>query len=438
MIYLLFFALCCMFIIAYLINQKDILSPWVITIGMFLVSTVFAILNIETWDFQLSSITVIVILSGVFAFGVGELLVSAMFEKHGKAKSIVHTKKANRIEVQGWILAVIVIGMICGLLVMVKQTYDMSLQAGNPGGLATMLEYARKLYIQPGYTIGKASIHISLMGKALSAIFLYFFMNNVFYDKKKRDILYLFPVVLYLGMAALGTGRTFMIEFLGMALIFGLIIERKKNNWVTISIVKVALIAVAALLIFFIFFFLFGFITGKSQGTKLFDMVSVYTGMSIPSLDVWLNKAKDIPTVFGEETMYGVTSVLRKLNIIQYLRETVRHLEFVDFGDATGNVYTCFRRYINDFGYVGMLLVQTAVGSFYSVFYNNIKRENGFGILLIFYGILMYPLLMQSIDELILSSYLSTSYVYLVIYILVFYFILIKGGKKKVGNLNEH
>lgn len=85
-----------------------------------------------------------------------------------------------------------------------------------------------------------------------------------------------------------------------------------------------------------------------------------------------------------------------------------------------------------------MLLVQTAVGSFYSVFYNNIKRENGFGILLIFYGILMYPLLMQSIDELILSSYLSTSYVYLVIYILVFYFILIKGGKKKVGNLNEH
>ncbi len=167
-------------------------------------------------------------------------------------------------------------------------------------------------------------------------------------------------------------------------------------------------------------------------------MVSVYTGMSIPSLDVWLNKAKDIPTVFGEETMYGVTSVLRKLNIIQYLRETVRHLEFVDFGDATGNVYTCFRRYINDFGYVGMLLVQTAVGSFYSVFYNNIKRENGFGILLIFYGILMYPLLMQSIDELILSSYLSTSYVYLVIYILVFYFILIKGVKKKVGNLNEH
>ena len=103
-------------------------------------------------------------------------------------------------------------------------------------------------------------------------------------------------------------------------------------------------------------------------------MVSVYTGMSIPSLDYWLNKAKDLSTVFGEETLYGVTSVLRKLNLV-HLKETVRHLEFVDFGDASGNVYTCLRRYINDYGYAGMLFMQGAVGAFYSLFYNNIKKR---------------------------------------------------------------
>lgn len=435
MIYLLFFALCCMFIIAYQLNHKDILSPWVITIGMFLVSTGFAILNIEKWGFRLSSITVIVIITGVFAFGVGEMLITAMFEKHGELKTN-KIKNAERVEIPIWILSVITIGMILGLMVMVKQTYEMSLLAGNPGGLAKMLEYARKMYIQPGYTIGKASIHISLLGKALSAIFLYFFMNN-FCDKKarkKKDILYLVPVILYLGMAALGTGRTFMIEFLGMVLIFYLVIERKNHNWSSISLIKIVLLVSVALLAFFILFFLFGYITGKSQGAKLFDMVSVYTGMSIPSLDFWLNKAKDMSTVFGEETMYGVTSVLRKLNIIEYLGETVRHLEFVDFGDATGNVYTCLRRYLNDFGYGGMLIMQMAVGAFYSLLYNNIKRENHFAILLIFYGILMYPLVMQSIDELILSSYLSTSYVYLTVYILAFYFLLNKLAKRKLEN----
>ena len=81
MIYILFFGLCCMFVTAYLMNQKDILSPWVITIGMFLVSTFFAILNIDTWQFTLSPLTVFVILTGVFAFGVGEILISAAFRK---------------------------------------------------------------------------------------------------------------------------------------------------------------------------------------------------------------------------------------------------------------------------------------------------------------------------------------------------------------------
>ncbi len=91
---------------------------------------------------------------------------------------------------------------------MIKQTYEISLLAGNTNGLASMLEYARKMYIIPGYTIGKASIHISLLGKAFSAVFLYFFINNLHAGKNRRDVLNLFPVVLYLCMAALGTGRT--------------------------------------------------------------------------------------------------------------------------------------------------------------------------------------------------------------------------------------
>ena len=92
MIYILFFGLCCMFVTAYLMNQKDILSPWVITIGMFLVSTFFAILNIDTWQFTLSPLTVFVILTGVFCIWRWEkILISAAFEKHAVPK-----RKQNR------------------------------------------------------------------------------------------------------------------------------------------------------------------------------------------------------------------------------------------------------------------------------------------------------------------------------------------------------
>ena len=119
MIYILFFGLCCMFVTAYLMNQKDILSPWVITIGMFLVSTFFAILNIDTWQFTLSPLTVFVILTGVFAFGVGEILISAAFEKHAVPKR-KQNRGISRIEIPQTIVIVIVLGMVAGLAVMIK------------------------------------------------------------------------------------------------------------------------------------------------------------------------------------------------------------------------------------------------------------------------------------------------------------------------------
>ena len=135
------------------------------------------------------------------------------------------------------------------------------------------------------------------------------------------------------------------------------------------------MIAAAALGVFFYSVFPVWIYYRKSQGGKLFDMVSVAAWeISIPSLDYWLNKAKDLSTVFGEETLYGVTSVLRKLNLVN-LKETVRHLEFVDFGDASGNVYTCLRRYINDYGYARYYyLCRGACQAHLFLVYNNIKR----------------------------------------------------------------
>ena len=174
MIYILFFGLCCMFVTAYLMNQKDILSPWVITIGMFLVSTFFAILNIDTWQFTLSPLTVFVILTGVFAFGVGEILISAAFEKHAVPKR-KQNRGISRIEIPQTVVIVIVLGMVAGLAVMIKQTYEISLLAGNTNGLASMLEYARKMYIIPGYDRKGKYSYISARKSIFSGFFIFLY-----------------------------------------------------------------------------------------------------------------------------------------------------------------------------------------------------------------------------------------------------------------------
>ena len=131
-------------------------------------------------------------------------------------KHAVPKRKQNRgisrIEIPQTIVIVIVLGMVAGLAVMIKQTYEISLLAGNTNGLASMLEYARKMYIIPGYTIGKASIHISLLGKHFQRFF-YISLSIISMQGRTGGTFFIFfPVVLYLCMAALGTGRTFMIR----------------------------------------------------------------------------------------------------------------------------------------------------------------------------------------------------------------------------------
>lgn len=71
---LLFLMLCCMvllYIISYFFSKKDIFSPPNILLLGFIFSTIFAILNIDTWNFNMGYRTFFVILLGILGFILG-------------------------------------------------------------------------------------------------------------------------------------------------------------------------------------------------------------------------------------------------------------------------------------------------------------------------------------------------------------------------------
>ena len=80
MIYILLIALIVMLAIAFICSKGDILSPWVITCGVFSFCTFVAMLNVNRWEFTLSPFTLLIVLGGVLAFGVGELTISYAFD----------------------------------------------------------------------------------------------------------------------------------------------------------------------------------------------------------------------------------------------------------------------------------------------------------------------------------------------------------------------
>lgn len=440
MIYILFFSLVAMAILAYVFERKDILSPWVITCIMYTISTFFAMVNINRWQFTLSSGTVLVILSGLVAFGLGTLLFSYLF--HKESASIFRPKRLlasseityKEIDIPYWLILA-----VCGMLILIfgylfVKTYQFSVQEGNTQGLAQMMRYARNGFIQPGKGLGRLANHMVLINECLQLIFLFFFMHNCILCRfRKKWLLYLCPVGIVVAAQILGTGRTFMIMLLSTILLFGFLMFNLRWGWNSKTTIRIIMLGCIALILFFAVFTLLGYLTGKSKVRGVWDTISLYTGLSIPSLDVYLSKPRVPSDVLGKETLYGLRTILKTLGFD--IASEVRHLEFSEFANGiSGNVYTNLRRYINDYGYAGMLVLQFIVGSAYSLFYNYLKSQKKVGFPLILYSMLFFPLVMQGIDELLLSSMVNTTTIYKIIYF-VFFYSVIKWLSKETASM---
>lgn len=434
MILPLFLALIALTGVAYILERRDILSPWVISCVMFTISAFFALANAQNWGYSLSPNAVLVILSGLFAFGLASILVSVLVERHSQVKKVVMVKgrqdPQKPFDIPGAALVMIIVLMTGIFLYIFIKTYQFSVEQGNTYGISQMIKYARQGLLQPGNNLGRIVGHLNLISECMQLVFLYIFLHNcllcVF---RKKWLLYLLPIGIDIAVQTLGTGRIFMINMASSILIIGFVLYNFRYGWSRQLTLRIIAAGAAALLLFFIVFTLLGYLTGKSQLRSVWDMISIYTGLSIPSLDVFLSSPREEPSIWGEETLYGLHNILRTLGMD--IPVDVRHLEFVSFGEASGNVYTSLRRYIHDYGFAGMLIVQFLLGVLYSAFYQFIKHKDRAGFSLIIYSWMFYALVMQGIDEQVLCTMISTTPVYKLTYLFIIYYSLQYLSRKR-------
>lgn len=430
MIYILLIALIVMLAIAFICSKGDILSPWVIICGVFSFCTFVAMLNVNRWEFTLSPFTLLIVLGGVLAFGVGELTISYAFDTRFShiSKMQVSSKtmlSKQPIHIPFAVLLLVFFFMLAVVVGYFQKTYEISLVGGNPGGYDLMLKYARNYLLTPGNTIGKVFGHLTLFCKMIFYIFTFIFIyNTVFVKFRPYSLLYLVPAVLYAAIGILGTGRTFAIEMMAFMIIMCFLMVKQRNHWSnreTGIFITVAIIAVA---VFLLLFTLLGYLTGKSQlRTNPMEFISYYTGMAIPSLDVYLNNAPKENVIFGQETLYGIHSILRTLGVD--LPIFTAPLEFVRFNGDSGNVYTSLRRYINDYGVVGMFILQYLIGAFYTVLYKYVRYGKFSNFAIILYSFFAFALVMQPIEENLLRIHVSTTLVYSMVYLGILYYLFI-------------
>jgi hypothetical protein len=211
---------------------------------------------------------------------------------------------------------------------------------------------------------------------------------------------------------------------------------QNKFQWSHVFNIKFLRNGFIIFLLFLVSFYFLGYLTNKSTDKDMFDYISAYTGGSIPALNDYLNDFDYNPRNFGSETLTGVDILLDYFGIQGF--DTNKNLAFVSFGEAgiNTNVYTCYKRLLSDFGYVGMFIVRFLMGILYTYVYMRIKYgkyKAGKNLMIVLYASFFFPIVMQSIDEVFIRSILSIS---AILQILTFYvlFKVVQNNKSPIAN----
>ena len=433
MIYILFIALFILTGVAFIAGNRNILSPWTIVCAMFTLSTFFAMINVKNWGFTMDASTVLIILSALVVFGAAQQLVLHLMEKR---RMVVCGGRTSYPMAEGRAsdshtpieLSFVQMLLVCGVLFVMLlfyfyKTYQLSLTAGNPGGFSLMLKYVREATLNFG-TIGKLGNIFAVIAQAAGYVFTFIFLYNfILRGWKWRDILLLVPLVFLMAFRVLSAARDGFIIDIVFILIVGCVLYQQKKRWNYWNTIKIILLGAGALCLFLVIFRLTGLMKDSGTGTTIFSSISKYIGFSIPGFNDYVLNPRPDTGYLGDHTLLSVYSVLRQLGLD--LPQLSIHHDFVAFPGIESNVYSCLRRYIEDYSYLGMYIIMGGIGALYSAMFHMVQSRPQSNFLLIVYANFAYSLFMCSIDDQFLLYIFSTTFLYLMVFVGAFYYFFV-------------
>ncbi len=412
LIYVLTLMLVFLLVIAYSSSGQDVFYPWVIVIASFLNSTVLAMLNLDYWQYGFHEETCLVISAALVMFGIGAILASHFLACRVKAKG----EDSTFYDIPPVIPVAIFFVLLMMAMAVFNNMYAISLEYGNADGIKGVLPTLRRLIEARQLTLPKLQIYSSIIALPVSVFFMYAFLHNFFHiGLRKRSFFYLLPLLAYVPHIILSTGR---LEFLSVTIIIILmsgILYQNKWGISFKSNLRIFSLIVVAMMIFFTVFLGVGSFTwkGVSAEHNPFKILSHYTGTQIPAFDVFLQNHYPEDDWIGGHTLIGPYGNLKSLGV--KVPEASMFMEFTHFANVDTNVYTSLRRYIQDYGYVGMSILVFLFGVIYTAFYHLVRCGKGGNYGLLLYFMMAWPLFLFGHDDLLITGIVSTRTIYYMI-----------------------
>lgn len=254
------------------------------------------------------------------------------------------------------------------------------------------------------------------------------FFSNIFqcHESVRKNLKFLVPIIFYLPFIILSGGRMGLLNLTIYILLTGAIIYERSQSFHPKAKQKIIIVSLAAGVSFLCLFLLFGFFTGKVSlhGRSPFSIIAHYGGLSAPALSVYLNSTPLESPYIGLTTLWDIYSKLRVLGLS--LPQNITFLKFVQFHGINTNVYTAMRRYIEDYGYIGMYLIMYFLGIIYTAFYRFVEYRSHSLFPIAIYAFIALPLVFSINDEIFLAHILRTSNLYQICLMYIFFKVMVR------------
>lgn len=424
------------FIATYILLKKDLLQPAVIFSAVYIVCILSTIYNIKKWNVNIQLNTLLILALGALEFIVISIIINKYYFNKNKEKKSneVIEKNEKKFNIDLWKVIVV---CVYDIVILAIYIYNVISIANQFGGFNTISEALGIFKEHTSYNLDvQLPQIIGILQKPViifAYIFAYAFIKIIFDSEKKylaiiKNSYYLIPIIAYVIQEYMSSNRLSILSLMIGIGVMILILWNKKHNWTKTIKIKYIIFICLIVLIGLVAFYYSAKFVGRKNSNGLLEYITLYCGGSIECLNQYIQDPIPRSDIIGKESFYYLVKNLYSYGFLELEEFYPIHLEFRDYdGTMIGNVYTAYRRWIQDFGIIGMITLQAIMAVFYNIFYNKIKfskKENS-DFSIIMYAYMAYPLFLHPIDGYLYLltvrlAFITTFVMFLAIYIFLF------------------
>ncbi len=390
-----------LFILSYIIFDKDFLAPPTAVALVFLFGCFCAFYNEKRWGLEFSAESMFLIAAGIVATMLGAFIGVCITSKSRKRRigfSFSHEiTEPNEVFVSPIKTLIVIAFQLVALYLVFLHIRRLT---GFSNWITAVASYR---LVRKNANIDDLSIRMPFLTRNLrdasrmfAIAYAYIVGNNLIAGKKKLSLCWI-PVVIYSITTFMQGDRSNMIRLWLEILVVAYTVHKRKVGWGSSRETrKVIRVMAASIILLGVVFAGVRELVGKGNDWDPLYYVTFYAGSPTAVLNQIVTTSFE-PTVWGQRTMYFLN-----LSLTVFFGWPGKYNFYYEYftsptGAVIGNAPTAFAPAYREFGFFGFFLIMTAFGVFYMVLYCKCRTKQGsnpFDFRLMVYAHIAYVFLM--------------------------------------------